>query len=57
MCVNRELGRNIRFNRNDWNPKIADNIQNSLPERTGYQKMTNVKVNGKIQKTELSEPY
>jgi len=52
---NRELGSNIRFNRNDWEPKIADKIQKLTPEEQGYQKMTNVKMNGRVQKTEMFE--
>jgi hypothetical protein len=52
---NRELGRNIRFNRNDWEPKIADKNQKLGPTEMGYQKMINLKMNGRPQKTELHE--
>ena len=52
---NRELGKKILFDRNDWEPKIADKIQSLTPDETGYQKLVNLKMNGRLQKTELYE--
>ena len=52
---NRELGNIIRFNRNDWEPKVADKIQKLSPVEIGYQKLFNLKMNGRPQKTELYE--
>lgn len=33
----------------DWDPRVKDRILNLKPEETGYQKVTFVKVNGKVQ--------
>ncbi len=52
---NRELGRTIRNNRNEWEPKIADKIQQLTPDQAGYQKVAVVKMNGRPQKTILYE--
>ena len=52
---NRELGKTIRLNRNEWEPKIADKIQKLTPEEIGIQKVLSIKMNGRVQKTELYE--
>jgi hypothetical protein len=52
---NRELGKTIRNNRNEWEPKVADKIQHLSPAETGYQKLINLRMNGRPQKTELYE--
>ena len=52
---NRELGKTIRNSRNEWEPKVADKIQHLAPAETGYQKLINLKMNGRPQKTELYE--
>jgi Peptidase family M1 domain len=52
---NRELSRKIVDDKTDWDFQIADKIIRLKPEETGYQKMTSLKVNGKVQQTELQE--
>jgi hypothetical protein len=52
---NRELGKTIRNNRNEWEPKMADKIQKLTPDEIGYQKLLHLKMNGRPQKTELYE--
>jgi hypothetical protein len=52
---NRELGMHILNGRNDWEARIADRIVKLTPEETGYQKMSQLKMNGRVQKTEQYE--
>jgi hypothetical protein len=52
---NRELSRKVVDNKTDWDFQIADKIIKLKPEETGYQKISVLKVNGKLQQTELNE--
>lgn len=51
----RELGRNAIDGRTDWDPRVRDRISNLKPDETGYQKMISLKMNGRVQDTELRE--
>lgn len=51
----RELGKRVVNGRNDWDARVRDRILNLKPDEIGYQKITDLKVNGKAQKTELYE--
>jgi hypothetical protein len=52
---NREMGKTILNGRNDWEAKIADKNQKLSPAESGYQKLTNLKINGRLQQSELYE--
>jgi len=52
---NRELGKRLLFGRPDWEARVADRIQKLQPNEIGYQKVSNLKMNGRPQQTELYE--
>jgi hypothetical protein len=39
----------------DWDPRVEDRILNLTPEEIGYEKVSVIKMNGRIQKTKLHE--
>jgi hypothetical protein len=39
----------------DWDPRVKDRIVNLKPEEIGYEKVTSIKMDGRIQKTILHE--
>ena len=50
-----ELGTRMVNNRPDWDGRVRDRISKLGPDEIGYQKVTNLKMNGRVQKTELYE--
>src|SRR5215470_7108975 len=56
----RQGGISLRTDRNgnevrDWDPRIADRIQNLKPEEYGYQKILSLKMNGRAQSYKVEE--
>jgi hypothetical protein len=51
----RELGRITLHNQPDWDPRIADRIQNLKPDEIGYQKIISLKMNGVAQNFSVQE--
>src|SRR5829696_4759541 len=39
----------------DWDPRVEDRILNLKPEEIGYENVSSVKMNGRLQKTKLHE--
>jgi hypothetical protein len=39
----------------DWDPRVEDRILNLTPEEIGYEKVSVIKMNGRVQKTKLHE--
>lgn len=52
---NRELGKRLLNGRPDWESRVGERIQNLKQDEIGYQKVSNLRVNGKMQQTELHE--
>lgn len=50
-----EIGKRIIRGRPDWDSRVRDRISQLKPDEIGYQKVTNLKVNGEVQKTRLFE--
>lgn len=51
----RELGKIAIDGRTDWDYRVADRISKLKPDETGYQKIITLKMNGRVQETELRE--
>src|SRR5215471_11424240 len=56
----RQRGVSLRTDRNgnevsDWDPAIADRIQNLKPDEYGYQKVLSLRMNGKSQQFKVQE--
>ncbi|MFZ9660567.1 MAG: M1 family metallopeptidase [Chitinophagaceae bacterium] len=52
---NRELGKRLLNGRPDWESRVADRIQNLKQNEVGYQNVSNVKMNGRLQQIEQYE--
>jgi Peptidase family M1 domain len=50
-----EIGKRVVRGRADWDARVRDRIAKLKPDEIGYQEVTNLKVNGEIQKTTLYE--
>lgn len=50
-----EIGKRIIRGRADWDSRVRDRISQLKPDEIGYQNVTNLKVNGEVQKTRLFE--
>ncbi|KIC90436.1 M1 family metallopeptidase [Flavihumibacter sp. ZG627] len=52
----RELGKVVHSNnRQDWDGRVRDRIQNLKPEEMGYQKILSLKMNGMVQSFKVHE--
>ena len=51
----RNQGNIVIGGRNDWDARVADRISKLKPDEIGYQKVSNLKMNGRSQKSELHE--
>jgi hypothetical protein len=51
----RELGKKVINGRNEWDGRVRDRINGLKPDEIGYQKVTGLKINGKLQKTQEYE--
>ena len=56
----RRQGSIILGNRNgrevaDWDPRVRDRIANLKPDEIGYENVSSIKMNGRVQKTKLHE--
>ncbi|MBM3441176.1 MAG: M1 family metallopeptidase [Bacteroidetes bacterium] len=50
-----ELGKKLINGRPDWDARVRDRIARLQPDEIGYQRVRNLKVNGKLQATEAHE--
>jgi len=50
-----EIGKRIVRGRADWDARVRDRISKLKPDEIGYQEVSNLKVNGELQKTTLYE--
>ncbi len=51
----REMGKHVVDGKNDWDFRVTDRISKLKSDETGFQKISVLKMNGRIQQTEIQE--